>query len=547
MAETQIPAAPGDDAVSSDRPTRRPDDAVDPDQLVRTPPRVVVWLGALAVFGLAFAARLTPMLPAGGMYGLGNYDDGVNYAAAAVFVEGYWPYRDFLLLHPPGIVAVLAPFALVGSVFGDPTGMVVGRLGWMALGGVNALLIARLLKPLGLRAALLGGVCYAVSYPAVYAEHTLLLEPPGTFALLVALLLIKPYVNRVAGDRPATMARVAVAGALLGAATSIKIWGVLVVALMVVFLAVTRSRRAALVHLGAAAATCAVICLPFFIAAPRQMWTMVVTSQLGRPRGDATILERMIDISGMSLWGTTRLTTFIAVWLLAGTVCFVVAALEPRTRLFAIVFAVLVGLLLATPAWFVHYTGLTAAPGALVAGAGLDRIIARVQRFGVPGAGAGDAALGRGRRGIGVVLVLAALLGLAYSTSRLPDRHMSRVFRGPVLAAALADRPGCVGTDDPGTLIQMDLLRRNLDRGCPVVVDLGGYNYVLPHPDDVRVGRGRNPNFQTFALDYFRAHDAVITVKFRQGRDYTKATAKTYESWPVLFTNGSRVIRIPQG
>ena len=502
---------------------------VDQDHQVRPPRRLTVWVAGLAIFGLAFAARLVPMMPAGGLYGLGNYDDGVNYAAAAVFVEGFWPYRDFLLLHPPGIVVVLAPFALVGTVLGDPTGMLAGRLGWMALGGLNALLVARLLLPLGGRAALIGGVFYAVFFPAIYAEHTVLLEPPGTFALLVALLLV-----RGTRDRPATLRRLVVAGALLGAATSIKIWGLVPVLVIVGWLAVTHSRKGALACLGAAAAACAVVCLPFFIAAPQQMWTMVVTAQLGRPRGNTTILERMIDIVGLSQWGSDRWTPVVAIWLAGAGLCFVLAALDRRTRLFALVLVALVGVLLASPAFFLHYSGLTAAPMALVAGAGIDRVIAWVQ------------AVGGGRRWIGVVLTVVTLLGLGVYTSRLPDRHMSRVFRGPVLAAALADRPGCVATDDPSTLIQMDLLRRNLDRGCPVIVDLGGFNYVLPHPNDERVGRGRNPNFQTFCLDYFRSQQAVVTVKFRQGRDYSKATAETYASWPELARNGSRVIKIPQ-
>lgn len=502
---------------------------VDQDSQVGRPGQKAVWGAALAIFGLAFVARLIPMMPAGGLYGLGNYDDGVNYAAAAVFVEGNWAYRDFLLLHPPGIMVVLAPFALVGTLFGDPTGMLAGRLAWMALGGLNALLVAKLLLPLGGRAALIGGVFYAVFFPAIYAEHTVLLEPPGTFALLVALLLV-----RGTRDNPATLRRLVVAGALLGAVTSIKIWGLVPVLLIVGWLAVTHSRKGALACLGAAAAACAAVCLPFFLAAPSQMWTMVVASQLGRPRGNTTILERMIDISGLSMWGSDRLTPVVAVWLAGAGLCFVLAALDRRTRLFALVLAVLVGVLLATPAWFLHYSALSAAPMALVAGAGIDRVIAWVQ------------STAGGRRWIGVVLTVATLLSLGAYTSKLPDRHMSRVFRGPVLAAALADRPGCVGTDDPSTLIQMDLLRRNLDRGCPVVVDLGGYNYVLPHPDNVRVGRGRNPHFQAFCLDYFRSQQAVITVKFRPGRDYSKATAQTYASWPDLARNGTRVIKTPQ-
>ena len=92
----------------------------------------------------------------------------------------------------------------------------------------------------------------------------------------------------------------------------------------------------------------------------------------------------------------------------------------------------------------------------------------------------------------------------------------------------------------------MSLLRRNVDRGCPVQIDLGGNNHVLPHPGRQRVNRGRNPHFQRFCLDFYRSHQAVITVRFRQGRDYSARTAHIYRSWPELVRIGSYVVKIPQ-
>jgi hypothetical protein len=38
----------------------------------------------------------------------------------------------------------------------------------------------------------------------------------------------------------------------------------------------------------------------------------------------------------------------------------------------------------------------------------------------------------------------------------------------------------------------------------------------------------------------------VITVKFRQGRDYSAQTARIYASWPELVRIGSYVVKIPQ-
>jgi alpha-1,2-mannosyltransferase len=73
------------------------------------------WFLAIAIAATAFLFRLVPVLRGGGLYGLGNYDDGVYYAAGTGIAHGLLPYRDFLLLHPPGVPLLLTPFALPRS------------------------------------------------------------------------------------------------------------------------------------------------------------------------------------------------------------------------------------------------------------------------------------------------------------------------------------------------------------------------------------------------------------------------------------------------
>ena len=216
------------------------------------PRRSVLACVALALFALAFAARLTPVLRGGGLVGLGNYDDGVHYAAAAALVAGLLPYQDFLLLHPPAILLLLSPFAALAHLVGDPHALAAARLGWMALGGVNALLVARVLLPLSGTAALVGGVGYAVFFPAVYSEHTVLLEAPATTCLLVSLVLL-----RVTEAQPyASPARVLAAGAVLGASITLKIWGIVPVLVVVAWLLLRRRRPDALRFLAGGAAIC---------------------------------------------------------------------------------------------------------------------------------------------------------------------------------------------------------------------------------------------------------------------------------------------------
>ena len=86
----------------------------------RAPRPWLLVVGLTVVFCLAFAARLIPLLRGGGLHAMGNYDDGVHYASAMGLVHGLLPYRDFLLLHPPGVPLLLTPFAGLAEVLGEP-------------------------------------------------------------------------------------------------------------------------------------------------------------------------------------------------------------------------------------------------------------------------------------------------------------------------------------------------------------------------------------------------------------------------------------------
>ena len=165
--------------------------------------------------------RLVPVVRGGGLFGIGNYDDGVYYAAATGLVHGLLPYEDFLLLHPPGMPLLLTPFALLAQLTGDAYGFTTARVAWMLLGALNAVLIWKILKPIGLAAGLFGGLSYAVFYPAVYSEKSTLLEGPATTALLIAILLLQPLLNSDSLSRW----RILAAGALVGLTVAIKIWG----------------------------------------------------------------------------------------------------------------------------------------------------------------------------------------------------------------------------------------------------------------------------------------------------------------------------------
>ncbi len=494
-------------------------------------PRRGYVIGLAAICLLAFSVRLTGIFRGGGLYGLGNYDDGVHFGAALGLVNGLVPYRDFLLLHPPGVVLALTPFAAVSWLVGEPHAMAAARLSWMALGAVNAVLCGLVIRPLGRIPALVTALFYALCIGAVYVEHTPLHESAATTVLLLALVIVRLL---GAGERIGR-GHYVTAGLLLGISPVVKIWGVVVVLVVVGCLAYLRGRRPALTVLLASTASCAALCLPFFIAAPERMWRMVVVAQVNRRRVMESPITRLDDILGSREWEAARElvhhAVFAVVFLTVGA-ALVICLVRAELRVLAVLLISHGVLVMITPLWFLHYAGMSAAPIALVLGGALWAIMdwtgQRWPSLPLPLAGVAT----------GAVLVLA-----------IPMTRVDlggRPFPAEALAQPLRDRPGCVTHDFPMALIQMDLLQRDIDRGCRFVVDLGGYSYYVTDSPDAKEPRARNRDWQAHALEYYRSGDAAIAFRFRAGAGFSRATARTIKRWPVIVEVGDFVVREPR-
>src|SRR3954466_1430046 len=121
---------------------------------------------------LAFALRFgVVVFSRGGPDGIYGYDSGVYYSAADALTHGRVPYRDFILLHPPGVMVALVPFAVLGRLTTDHAGFVAANTIFNALAAVNAVLVVLIARRWGLGrgAALLGGLFYACWWGAVDA------------------------------------------------------------------------------------------------------------------------------------------------------------------------------------------------------------------------------------------------------------------------------------------------------------------------------------------------------------------------------------------
>ena len=235
-------------------------------------PQWTVALSGAAIGTVALLARLLPVLRGGGLGGIPGYDDGVYFGAAESFVFGRIPYRDFVLLHPPGIVLVLAPFAELARWTTDIRGLAAAQLAFMCVGAANAVLVYLVARRIGTPAGVVGGLFYAFWAAATWAERTALLEPLVNLGLLVGLLCL--------GDmRTTSRRRTLVGGAALGLACSVKIWAVVPLLVLALWVLGRAGLRRALTLLAGSVAAAGLICLPFFLAAPDRMLRLVVFDQ----------------------------------------------------------------------------------------------------------------------------------------------------------------------------------------------------------------------------------------------------------------------------
>jgi hypothetical protein len=115
------------------------------------------------VFLVAASCRLAVILRSGGLRGDFAYDAPLYFAASDALIHGRMPYRDFVFLHPPAQLIVLAPFAALTGVVSDQTAFMVANLSITGVGATSAVLVVRICRrlDLGARASLVGGLHYA--------------------------------------------------------------------------------------------------------------------------------------------------------------------------------------------------------------------------------------------------------------------------------------------------------------------------------------------------------------------------------------------------
>jgi hypothetical protein len=266
----------------------------------------------------ALALRLYQLARPGHFLGVTSYDDGVYVGAAIRLVDGVPPYRDFVLVQPPGVVLIMAPVAALAKLTGTAWAMAIGRLLTAFAGAAAVPLTGLLVRHRGLLAVVISCGVMAVYPDSILAAETVLQEPWLVLACLAGLLAVFD------GDRFTTShKRLAWGGVALGAACAIKLWAVFPIVVLAVMCA--PHLRRALSYLGGVLAGFLVPVLPFFAIAPSSFFRGVVLAQLVRV-DDARVpmITRLADLTGIA---SSQSTTVAVPAILAVLVTVLIVAL----------------------------------------------------------------------------------------------------------------------------------------------------------------------------------------------------------------------------
>ncbi len=112
------------------------------------------WLSPVALIITGFTViglglRLFLLSRPGYLLGVTQYDDGPYFGSALRLVHGALPYRDFIIVQPPGITLLMSPAALLAQVTSTAWGMAAGRILTVAASAAGIVLVGLLARAPG--------------------------------------------------------------------------------------------------------------------------------------------------------------------------------------------------------------------------------------------------------------------------------------------------------------------------------------------------------------------------------------------------------------
>jgi alpha-1,2-mannosyltransferase len=479
-----------------------------PDRVARATTVVII---AATVVGLGL--RLYQLSRPGYLLGVTEYDDGPDFGSAIRLVHGHLPYRDFIIVQPPGITLLMSPVALLTKGLSTADGMAVARIVTAIAGGASVALAGLLVRHRGLLATMVACGILAVYPPSIQSAHTVLLEPWLVLFCLAGAIAVFDGDQLTSSGR-----RLAWGGAAFGFAGAIKVWAVLPVA-VILLLTVRRPRRAAS-YLGGVAAGFLIPVLPFFAAAPRTFYDSVIVAQLVRVDAVRTALafrlHEMTGLTDVSGLGPVALIIISVVLVAAVATCSVLASRitrrpPPALEWFALGTS---GLVVAAFLWptdfYYHYAGFLAPFLALAIALPVSRLVTAASSPG--GRPASARSLTRAAVAVAgmAVIIMGVVQSGAEAGSRLPPSP--RTPGGPQIDVAAARRiipPGaCVVADQVSYAIAADRFISQVP-GCSLMVDGVGTDYSLSAGRNAATGAGNSPAVRAAWLAALRSAQYV--------------------------------------
>jgi hypothetical protein len=432
-------------------------------------------VGGIACYGDFFRGYLGRLI---------SYDDGVYLGAATLFGHGIMPYRDFVFLHPPGVVLLLTPFALIGRCVGTAVANEAARLFVVSVAMADVVLLARVVRMRPTLAMAAGLVVFTLHPDVLTANQTIYLEPLLIAACLVGTALVFD------GEGFATQRwRWWVGGAAFGLACGIKLWGLCPLLALAVVAVVSGYRKPAARLVLAGAGTFTVLCAPFLVMAPTAFGHDVfVVQALRTDPGSSSITSRIGNLLYLPPSLTSRphpnvlapqvltLGQHVVIGVTAGLAITIVAWSVLRTRrhpLSALEWYSLASVALVTGAftlfgdYYSHYGAFAAVFFGLVASATVARVMSvRETKTSLSNTRPTGTVLAVA----GVVVAAVVLVGYGVHTQRTRTARWM-LSSESLNQISLAIPPGpCVVTDDVSVL----LLSRRFsvdDPRCPRVID----------------------------------------------------------------------------
>lgn len=464
---------------------------------------------------LGLALRLYQLSRPDYLIGVTEYDDGTDFGSAVLLIHGDLPYRDFIMVQPPGITLLMAPVALVTKGIGTAWGMGVGRI-LTALAGAAAVAMGGLLvRHRGLLAVIATCGILAVYPAAVQAAHTVLLEPWLVLFCLAGMLAVFDR-DGLAGTR-----RLVWGGVAFGFAGAIKVWAILPVLVILVLILAARqprpSRRAGAYAAGVIAGF-AVPVLPFAALAPGTFYRSVIVAQLVRvdsvriPLGYRLHeMTGLTDITGLT---STLVLSIISLLILALIIGSSVAASRltgerpPLLEQFALAATALTIIAFLWPAdFYYHYAGFLAPFLALAIALPVARLVATFS----PATGATRWLVRYGTAAASVVIVIFTIVQVSFETSLQPPLAPTT----PGLTGSIIDQaervipPGaCVLADQASYAIAANRFGSSRP-GCVPMVDGVGSDYSLSQGRNAASGAQYVPAVRALWLSALRGADYV--------------------------------------